>query len=66
MKAALRPLAERSLQNALSNPALSVLSGPISRKDFATIHKHQKALSAVNPKLRKIYDAFLAVGLEKR
>ena len=64
MKAALRPLAERALQNALSHPAQSVLSGPISRKDFTTIRKHQRALRALDPKLRAIYDAFLSFALE--
>ena len=60
MKAALRPLAKQSLENAIAKPAKSVLSGPIARKDFATIHKHQKALKALDPKLRMLYDAFLS------
>jgi predicted short-subunit dehydrogenase-like oxidoreductase (DUF2520 family) len=65
MKSALRPLAEKSLQNALSHPAKSVLSGPISRGDMNTIRKHEKALKSLNPKLAKIYDAFLRFGIQR-
>jgi predicted short-subunit dehydrogenase-like oxidoreductase (DUF2520 family) len=64
MKAALRPLAGKALQNVLTEPANEVLTGPIKRKDFATIEKHQKALKALDPKLRAIYDAFLTYALE--
>jgi predicted short-subunit dehydrogenase-like oxidoreductase (DUF2520 family) len=64
IKTALRPLAEKSLLNALSQPAKSVLSGPISRKDTETIRKHQNALKSLDPKLRKIYDAFVEFGME--
>jgi predicted short-subunit dehydrogenase-like oxidoreductase (DUF2520 family) len=63
MKSALRPLAEKSLQNVLSHPAKSVLTGPISRRDLSTIRNHQKALKALDPALRRIYDAFLGFGL---
>jgi len=65
MKAALRPLAEKSLQNVLEKQAKFVLSGPINRKDLSTILKHQKALKALDPKLKKIYDAFVEFGLPK-
>ena len=64
IKAALRPLAETALKNALKEPAMSMLTGPISRKDFETIEKHQKALKALDPKLRAIYDGFLSFALE--
>jgi predicted short-subunit dehydrogenase-like oxidoreductase (DUF2520 family) len=64
MKAALRPLAKQSLENVIAKPASSVLSGPIARKDSTTIHKHQKALKALDPKLRMLYDAFLLVGMK--
>jgi predicted short-subunit dehydrogenase-like oxidoreductase (DUF2520 family) len=64
LKAALRPLAEKALENALSNPAREVLTGPFARKDFETIEKHQKALKALDPKLRAIYDGFLSFGLK--
>ncbi len=60
MKAAMRALAEQSLENVLTKPARSVLSGPISRKDFATIEKHQKALKHSHPELKRLYDAFLS------
>ncbi len=62
MKAALRPLAERALENVLKAPAKEVLTGPIKRKDLATLDKHRKALAALDPKLRAIYDAFVAFG----
>ncbi len=58
MKAVLRTLAEQSLENALTKPATSVLSGPIARKDFATIEKHQKALKSLDPRIQAIYKAF--------
>ena len=64
IKAALRPLAETALKNALIEPANEVLTGPIKRKDFETIEKHQKALKALDPKLRAIYDGFLSFALE--
>ena len=64
IKAALRPLMEQSLSNALSKSAIEALTGPIARKDFNTIRKHQKALRSLDPKLKKIYDAFLEFGLE--
>ncbi len=63
MKAALRALAEQSLKNAIAKPAKSVLSGPISRKDFATIQKHQKALKLLDPRIQAIYKAFLDYGV---
>ena len=63
MKAALRSLAEQSLENAITKPAKSVLSGPISRKDFATIQKHQKALKELDPRISAIYKAFLDHGV---
>ena len=59
MKAALTPLMERALSNALQKPAAEVLTGPFKRKDFDTIKKHQSALQKTSPNLRKIYDAFL-------
>ena len=64
MKVALRPLMENSLKNMLAKPAKEALTGPIARKDFETIRKHQKALKTIDPKLKKIYDAFLEFGLE--
>ncbi len=63
MKAALRPLAKQSLENAIAKPASSVLSGPIVRKDSTTIRKHQKALNALDPQIMAIYDAFLDYGV---
>jgi predicted short-subunit dehydrogenase-like oxidoreductase (DUF2520 family) len=63
MKAALRPLMENSLKNVLAKPAKEALTGPIVRKDFETIRKHQKALKTIDPNLKKIYDAFLKFGL---
>jgi predicted short-subunit dehydrogenase-like oxidoreductase (DUF2520 family) len=64
MKSALRTLAETALQNALAEPASEVLTGPISRKDFETIEKHQRALKALDPKLKAIYDGFLSFALK--
>ena len=64
IKAAFRPLMEQSLSNVLSKSAIEALTGPIARKDFNTIRKHQKALRSLDPKLKKIYDAFLEFGLE--
>jgi len=63
LKAALRPLAKESLENAIAKPAGSVLSGPIARKDSATIRKHQKALKALDPRILAIYNAFLEYGV---
>ncbi len=63
MKAVMRSLAEQSLQNALTKPAKSVLSGPIVRKDFATIQKHQRALKSASPRIQAIYKAFLDYGV---
>jgi predicted short-subunit dehydrogenase-like oxidoreductase (DUF2520 family) len=63
MKAAMRTLAETSLENVLRKPAKAVLSGPISRKDFATIQKHQKALKSLDPRISAIYKAFLDYGV---
>jgi predicted short-subunit dehydrogenase-like oxidoreductase (DUF2520 family) len=63
MKAALRALAKQSLENAITRPAKSVLSGPINRRDFATIQKHQKALRSLNPRINAIYKAFLDYGV---
>lgn len=63
MKTALRPLFEQALENALRKPAKDVLTGPIKRRDLATIRRHQSALQKANPNLRKIYDAFLNYGL---
>jgi predicted short-subunit dehydrogenase-like oxidoreductase (DUF2520 family) len=63
MKLALEPLLQRSLENALRNPAKEVLTGPIKRRDMETIKKHQLALEKADPNLRKIYDAFLNYGL---
>jgi predicted short-subunit dehydrogenase-like oxidoreductase (DUF2520 family) len=65
MKSALRPLAEKSLLNVLSQPAKSVLSGPISRNDTETISRHQEALKSLDPKIKEIYDAFVEFGLSK-
>ena len=62
MKAALQPLMRSALRNALAKPAREVLTGPIARNDVATIRKHQQALKAIDPKLRKLYDAFLVVA----
>jgi predicted short-subunit dehydrogenase-like oxidoreductase (DUF2520 family) len=62
MKAALKPLMESALRNALAKPAHDVLTGPIAREDTATIRKHQPALSNLDPNLRKLYDAFLKIG----
>ena len=59
MKAAVRPLMKRAMENVLSKPAKDVLTGPIQRGDVETIRKHQKALKALDPQLRKLYDAFL-------
>ncbi len=64
-KAAVRPLAEHALRIALTNQAREVLTGPIQRNDTATIEKHQKALKALDPKLRAIYDAFLEQALRQ-
>ncbi len=58
MKAAVQPLMEKVLRNVLTNQAKDVLTGPIKRGDLATIRKHQKALMSLDPKLRKLYDAF--------
>jgi predicted short-subunit dehydrogenase-like oxidoreductase (DUF2520 family) len=63
MKGALRRLAEQSLENAITKPAKSVLSGPINRKDFATIQKHQKALKTLDLRISAIYKAFLDYGV---
>ena len=62
MKAALRPLLESALQNALAKPAMEVLTGPIARNDVATISKHQQALAKLHPNLRKLYDAFVKMA----
>ncbi len=59
MKSALRPLIEQALTNGLSKPAKNVITGPIARQDYTTISKHQRALKALNPQIRAIYDAFL-------
>jgi predicted short-subunit dehydrogenase-like oxidoreductase (DUF2520 family) len=66
VKQALKTLAETALQNALQNPANSVLTGPFIRKDFLTIRKHQNALSALDPKLKCIYDAFFGYAVKKK
>jgi predicted short-subunit dehydrogenase-like oxidoreductase (DUF2520 family) len=63
MKAALRPLARQSMENAIAKPARSVLSGPIARKDSATIRKHEKALKGLDPRILAIYEAFLKYGV---
>jgi predicted short-subunit dehydrogenase-like oxidoreductase (DUF2520 family) len=62
MKAALRPLIESAVRNALAKPANEVLTGPIARNDLATIRKHRQALRKLDPKLRKLYDAFMGVA----
>ncbi len=63
VKAALRQLAQKSLENALTNPAESVLSGPIARQDFTTIDKHRNALKSLDPRILAIYEAFLEYGV---
>jgi predicted short-subunit dehydrogenase-like oxidoreductase (DUF2520 family) len=62
MKAALRPLIESAVANVLRKPAKEVLTGPIARNDLATIRKHRQALAKLDPKLRKLYDAFVGVA----
>jgi predicted short-subunit dehydrogenase-like oxidoreductase (DUF2520 family) len=63
MKLALEVLMQRSLAIATHDHAKDVLTGPIKRRDMETIKKHQAALEKADPKLRKIYDAFLNYGL---
>jgi predicted short-subunit dehydrogenase-like oxidoreductase (DUF2520 family) len=65
MKAALRPLMERSLANVLANPASKVLTGPIARKDLGTIKAHLKALKTLDPNLAKVYSAFLKFWMNR-
>jgi predicted short-subunit dehydrogenase-like oxidoreductase (DUF2520 family) len=62
MKAAIRPLMEQAMKNVLAKPAKDVLTGPIKRGDVKTIRMHQKALKALDLKLRKVYDAFLGLS----
>ena len=64
MKAALRALAEQALKNAIENPAKEVLTGPIARKDFGTIRKHQQALQKLDPRIKCIYDTFFSYALK--
>jgi predicted short-subunit dehydrogenase-like oxidoreductase (DUF2520 family) len=63
MKREIEPLMKTSLEYAIKNHAAWVLTGPIKRRDMETIKKHQAALEKADPKLRKIYDAFLNFGL---
>jgi predicted short-subunit dehydrogenase-like oxidoreductase (DUF2520 family) len=65
IKRALKPLMEQVLTNVLAQPSHDVLSGPIRRKDVETIRSHQKALRALDPSLRKLYDAFLEYARQK-
>ena len=66
IKKAIAPLMLNSLQNVLQHSAKQVLTGPIARKDLATIRRHQKALSAISPEIRKLYDAFVKFGLHEK
>lgn len=66
IKQALTILSENALENALQNPARSVLTGPFARKDFLTIRKHQQVLAAVDPKLNMVYEAFWIFAQNKK
>jgi predicted short-subunit dehydrogenase-like oxidoreductase (DUF2520 family) len=45
-----------------AKPAREVLTGLIARNDVATIRKHRLALKAMDPKLAKLYDAFMGMA----
>ncbi len=62
LKDALAPLMRSSLENVLADDAKNVLTGPIARKDFATILKHRIALKKEPIALRKIYEGFLMLA----
>ncbi len=63
IKKAIAPLMLNSVRNVLNDSAKHVLTGPIARKDLATIRRHRKALANVSPEIRKLYDAFVQFGL---
>jgi predicted short-subunit dehydrogenase-like oxidoreductase (DUF2520 family) len=62
IKKALSPLMRQSLENVLTGEAAKVLTGPIARKDYATILKHRIALRKMPPAFRKIYEGFVMLG----
>ena len=64
MKAALQPLTEKALENVLTKNANQVFTGPMARKDLATIRKHQRALAALDPRIKCIYDTFFSYALK--
>jgi predicted short-subunit dehydrogenase-like oxidoreductase (DUF2520 family) len=64
-KAALAPLMESALANALGGPALSALTGPIARGDADTIARHRRELRRRGrTDVLRLYDAFLALARE--
>jgi predicted short-subunit dehydrogenase-like oxidoreductase (DUF2520 family) len=65
LKEAMAPLARTSLENAIANTAIEVLTGPIKRNDRITIQVHRKALKKAPTEIQAIYEALLQYG-EKR
>ncbi|MBS1903010.1 MAG: DUF2520 domain-containing protein [Bacteroidetes bacterium] len=64
-KAALAPLMQTALANALHKPAFAALTGPIARGDTETIASHRAALRKIGRRdLLTIYDAFVGLARE--
>ncbi len=66
IKKAIAPLMRKSLDNVLHGDAKKVLTGPLARKDFATILKHRLALKSQPKALRNIYEGFVMLAQELR
>jgi predicted short-subunit dehydrogenase-like oxidoreductase (DUF2520 family) len=58
-RAALAPLARRSLEGALAKGPVAALSGPVARGDTQTLASHRAALAAWDPARRPLYDALV-------
>jgi predicted short-subunit dehydrogenase-like oxidoreductase (DUF2520 family) len=65
VKAAMTPLIQTAIANALKSPAMEVLTGPLKRSDHVTIKAHRKALKKVAPEISALYEAFVAYATKK-
>lgn len=59
----LAPLAMSSLANAAARGPRAALTGPVARGESRVTAQHLEALSALDPRLRKTYQALLAAAL---
>lgn len=61
----LKPLIQETIRKALAEAPAKVQTGPARRKDYITIERHRRELSAIKPDLIPLYDLLTSSILEQ-